>query len=398
MPHHSNRATSDFSLLVKPAGAECNLACEYCFYLSKGKLYPNSFPRMSEETLQKYIQQLLATQLGPEAGVAWQGGEPTLKGLDFFKRSVELVEMYRHPGQKVSYSLQTNGTLLNDAWCAFFKENHFLIGLSIDGPAEMHDAYRRDKGGKGSFDRVKRGWDLLQKHRVDSNILCAVHAANADAPLEVYRFFRDGLHAQFIQFLPIVEEGPVQSGVQAEQYGRFLIEIFDEWVRHDVSQIFVQIFDSALASWCGLPASMCVFQETCGRSLVMEHNGDIYSCDHFVTPENLLGNIHETPMNRIVDFPHQREFGKEKREKLPDYCRDCNVLFACHGECPKNRSLSTPDKEEGLNYLCAGYRMFFHHIDHPMHIMADLLHHGRVPAEIMKIQAMDEIELNAIND
>jgi uncharacterized protein len=341
---------------------------------------------MNDEVLREYTRQLLAIQTGQEVNVAWQGGEPTLMGLDFFKRSVELVNENQHPGQRVSYSLQTNGTLLNNEWCAFFKENHFLIGLSLDGPAEMHNVYRFDKGGKGSFDRVKQGWDLLQEHRVDTNILCAVNAINANDPLQIYHFFRDELEAQFIQFIPIVEHEPERSGVQAEQYGRFLIEIFDEWVQHDVGKIFVQIFDSVLASWCGLPANMCVFQETCGRSLVMEHNGDIYSCDHFVTPENLLGNIHEMPLNRMAASPRQRKFGKDKKEKLPKYCRECDVLFACHGECPKNRFVRTPNGEEGLNYLCAGYQLFFHHIDRPMQIMADFLKQGRAGAEIMKMK------------
>jgi uncharacterized protein len=285
----------------------------------------------------------------------------------------------------VSYALQTNGTLLNDDWCAFFKENHFLIGLSLDGPEKMHNAYRFDKGGKGSFDRARQGWDMLQKHEVDTNILCAVNAANVNHPLEVYHFFRDGLKAQFIQFIPIVEQGPLRSGILSEPYGSFLIEIFDEWVRRDVGKIFVQIFDSALASWCGLWASVCVFQETCGQSLVMEHNGDVYSCDHFVTPENLLGNIHETTMNRLAASANQQRFGMDKRDKLPTYCKECDVLFACHGECPKNRFARTPDGKEGLNYLCAGYRMFFRHIDRPMQIIADLLSKGRAAEEIMSI-------------
>jgi uncharacterized protein len=385
MPHHSHRLSSNFSLLVKPAGADCNLDCEYCFYLSKGKLYPDSSLRMSDEALQEYVRQLMATQTGPEISVAWQGGEPTLMGLDFYKRSVDLVNRCRRAGQKVSYSLQTNSTLLNDEWCTFFKENHFLIGISIDGPGEMHNAYRKDKGGKGSFDRVMQGWDLLQKHGVDVNILCTVNAANENYPLDVYHFFRDGLKAQFIQFIPIVERDPLRSGVQAEQFGRFLIEIFDEWVRQDVGNIFVQIFDSALASWCGLTASVCVFQETCGQSLVMEHNGDIYSCDHFVTPSNLLGNIREMTMNHMAASPSQRQFGVDKKEKLPGFCRECDVLFACHGECPKNRIMRTADGEEGLNYLCNGYKLFFHHIDRPMRIMADLWRKGRTAAEIMKM-------------
>lgn len=385
MPHHSHRFPSNFSLLVKPAGADCNLDCEYCFYLNKGELYPNSSHRMNEEMLREYIQQLLTAQPGKEINVSWQGGEPTLMGLDFFKRSVEIVNEIQRSGQKVSYSLQTNGTLLNDDWCTFFRENNYLIGLSLDGPEQLHNAYRKGRGGRGSFTRARQAWDLLQKHKVETNILCTVNAANGSHPKDVYHFFRDDLKAQFIQFIPVAEREPIGWGVQAEQYGRFLMEVFDEWVRRDVGKVFVQIFDSTLASWCGLPASMCVFQETCGQSLVMEHNGDLYSCDHFVMPEFLLGNLKDAHINRLAASKKQHLFGLEKKVKLPTYCQECDVLFACHGECPRNRFIKTPDGEEGLNYLCAGYRMFFHHIDRPMRIMADLWQKGRAPAEIMNM-------------
>lgn len=400
-----------FNLLAKPAGAACNLACEYCFYLSREQLYPGSRFRMSDEVLKAYLKQLLASQQAPEVSVAWQGGEPTLMGLDFFKRSVSLVNQYKKPGQHVSYSLQTNGTRLDDAWGAFFKEQDFLIGLSVDGPLEMHNAFRVYKGGQGSFDQVKRGWDLLQKHRVDTNILCTLQAANASHPLEVYRFFRDDLQARFIQFIPIVERlAPVslflaekglqeragqaaQPGtlvssrsVKPEEFGHFLIDVFDEWVQHDVGTVFIQTFDSALASWCHLPASLCIFQETCGLSLVLEHNGDLYSCDHFVEPGYRLGNILETPMLELVSSSRQRQFGMDKRDRLPDFCRRCDVRFACQGECPRNRFLRTPgDDKEGLNYLCAGYKLFFHHVDGPMRLMAEMLRLGRAPAEIMQM-------------
>ena len=414
-----------FHLLAKPTGAACNLACEYCFYLSKALLYPGSRLRMTEEVLESYIQQLLAAHRTPEVCVAWQGGEPTLMGLDFFKRSVELAKKYRRPGQQVTYTLQTNGTRLDEAWCAFFKKNNFLIGLSIDGPSEMHDAYRVDKGGLGSFDPVRRGWELLQKHKVDTNILCALHAANASHPVEVYRFFRDELQGRFIQFIPVVEqftpppappriaESAIQGGqirpspdggysrplggarvsersVRPEQYGSFLIGVFEEWVRQDVGRVFVQIFDSALASWSGLPANVCIFQEQCGLSLALEHNGDLYSCDHFVEPEFRLGNILETPLSELAASSRQRQFGLDKRERLPAYCRACEVCFACHGECPRNRFLRPPgealpgNEEGGVNYLCAGYKMFFRHIDQPMRRMAALLRQGRAPAEIMQ--------------
>jgi len=411
---HPRNAQAAFHLLAKPAGAACNLACEYCFYLSKELLYPGSRFRMPDEVLKVYIKQLLASQPAPEVSVAWQGGEPMLMGMDFFKRSVELVKKYKKPGQHVAYTLQTNGTLLDDEWCGFFKEHNFLIGLSMDGPPEMHNTYRVDKGGQGSFDQVKRGWDLLQKHKVDTNILCTVHAANASHPLEVYRFFRDDLKARFIQFIPIVEqltpeirlraekggELPgrkrplyVQDGalvsersVESKQYGTFLIDVFEEWVHHDVGTVFVQIFDSALASWCRLPENVCIFQETCGLALVLEHNGDLYSCDHFVEPGYCLGNILETPLIELITSSRQHQFGLDKRDRLPATCRECEVNFACHGECPRNRFLRTPGgDEEGLNYLCAGYRLFFHHVDQPMRSMADLLRMGRAPAEIMQM-------------
>jgi uncharacterized protein len=391
----SNNPPLNFSLLAKPTGAACNLACAYCFYLDKDQLYPGSQFRMSDGVLKAYIQQLLRSQPGPEVGVTWQGGEPTLMGLDFFRRSLALVDRFKKPGQQVSYSLQTNGTRLDQAWCAFFKENNFLIGLSVDGPPAMHNAYRLDKGGQASFDQVERAWELLQKHRVDTNILCAVHAANESHPLEVYRFFRDTLQARFIQFIPIVERLEPRTGspaealvsarsVQPAAFGRFLVEVFDEWLRHDVGRVFLQTFDSALASWYGVPPSLCIFQETCGLSLVLEHNGDLYACDHFVDPAHRLGNILETPMRALVDSPRQRQFGLDKRDRLPAACRKCDVRFACQGECPRNRFLRSPEDEEGLNYLCAGYQLFFHHIDGPMRRMTGLLRQGRAPAEIMQ--------------
>ncbi len=400
--------------MAKPTGAACNLACEYCYYLSKDSLYPGSRFRMTDEVLDAYVGQLLASQPGADVSVSWQGGEPTLTGLDFFRRSVELAKKHRRPGQRVSYTIQTNGTRLDDDWCAFFKRHNFLVGLSLDGPPELHDVYRVDRGGRGSYEQVRRGWDLLQKDRVDTNILCTVHAANGSHPLEIYRFFRDDLQARFIQFIPIVERltpatslpakesrqagergprGPEGQevgprSVGAEQFGAFLIGVFDEWVRHDIGTVFVQAFDSALASWCGLPANVCVFQETCGGSLVLEHNGDLYSCDHFVDPAHLLGNILVTPMIELVTSSRQQQFGLDKRDRLPARCRACDVRFACHGECPRNRFPSrggSGREEDGLNYLCAGYQLFLHHIDRPMRLMADLLRQGRAPAEIMRM-------------
>ncbi len=385
-----------FHLLAKPTGAVCNLDCRYCFYLSREKLYPGSRFRMADDLLETYIRQLIESHRTPEVTVAWQGGEPTLMGLDFFKLSVEYAEKYKRPGQRIVHTMQTNGTKLDDEWCAFLNEHEFLVGLSVDGTREQHDAYRVNRGGTGTFDQVMRGWRLLKQHGVDLNILCTVHAANADDPLEVYRFFRDELEAAFIQFIPIVErinpdgstllqEGDTVTdrSVKAEQYGRFLVEVFEEWVRRDVGRVYVQMFDVALASWVGAPSGLCVFSETCGHALALEHNGDVYSCDHFVEPKYLLGNIDETHMIELVASDQQRRFGQDKLDTLPRCCQECEVRFACHGGCPRNRFIETPDGEGGLNYLCAGYKMFFDHVDRPMRMMADLLRGGRAPAEIM---------------
>jgi uncharacterized protein len=393
----SSAAPQTYHVLAKPTGAICNLDCKYCFFLSKEEFYPNSKFRMRDDTLEIYIRQQLESQ-GPEATVAWQGGEPTLMGLDFFRRSVELTRRYRRSGQTVQFTIQTNGTLINEEWCEFLREHRFLVGLSIDGPQVMHDAYRVDKRGKPTFDKVVRAARLMQQHEVDFNVLCTVHAMNADRPIEVYRYFRDVLGARFIQFIPIVErvnsDGKtlIQEGnsvtersVSSDAWGTFLNTIFDEWVRRDVGTVFVQMFDAALASWVGAPQSMCVFSETCGGAVALEHNGDLYSCDHYVEPKYLLGNIADTPLAELIGSPQQRAFGNAKRDALPRYCRECPVRFACHGECPKNRFIQTPDGEPGLNYLCAGYKAFFTHIDRPMHMMADLLRRGRFADEVMKL-------------
>lgn len=391
-----------FHVMLKPRGAICNLDCDYCYFLSKERLYPDSSFRMSEELLETFTRQYIEAQQVPEVTFAWQGGEPTLMGLDFFKRAVELQRKYLKPGMRFHNALQTNGTLLDDDWCRFFHDNGFLIGISIDGPRHLHDAYRHDKGGRSAFDRVMRAVELMKKHQVDFNILCTVHAANAPHPLEVYRFFRDEIEAQFIQFIPIVErdnETGFQEGdrvtersVTGRQYGEFLIAIFDEWVRRDVGRIFVQIFDVSLAAWAGLRPGLCIFEETCGTALVMEHNGDLYACDHFVEPRYLLGNLQEIPLIEMVASEPQRRFGLDKRDKLPAYCRSCEVRFVCNGGCPKNRLAVTPDGEPGLNYLCEGYKAFFTHIDRPMRIMADELRAGRAPANVMRILALEELE------
>ncbi len=408
-----------YHVLAKPTGAACNLDCTYCFFLSKEMLYRGSRFRMADELLETYIKQLLESHRSPSVTVAWQGGEPTLMGLDFYRRSIEYVEKHRQPGQTISYTMQTNGTLLDDEWCAFFKRHSFLIGLSVDGPRELHNTYRVDKGGQGSFDRVMQGWERLQAHQVDTNILCTVHATNGDHPLTVYRFFRDQMGAQFLQFIPIVERttaetlplanrgwggsGPgertlyiqegqmvTQRSVKPKQYGSFLIEIFEEWGRRDVGTVYVQIFDASLANWAGVPAGVCVYQETCGHALALEHNGDLYTCDHYVEPGYLLGNIRETHMSELLASDRQHSFGQDKRDTLPRYCRECEVRFACHAGCPRNRFLKTPEGEPGLNYLCAGYRLFYRHIDEPMRVMAGLLRQNRAPAEIMRWYAMED--------
>lgn len=396
----TSSALRPFHLLAKPTGPICNLDCEYCFFLSKEALYPGDRFRMTDGVLEAYIRQLLESQPDGEVNVAWQGGEPTLMGLDFFRSAVALAERLRRPGQQLLHTIQTNGTLLTDEWGEFLAEHRFLVGLSIDGPPEMHDHYRVDKKGRPSSERVMRGLGHLRDHAVDVNVLCTVNAANQDHPLEVYRYFRDDLGMRHMQFIPIVErdndtgfqEGDTVTdrSVDPTAWGTFLMAVFDEWVRRDVGEVFVQMFDAALASWLDLPSSMCIFRTTCGDALALEHNGDLYSCDHFVEPAHLLGNITETQMVELVASPKQRAFGQVKLDSLPTYCRDCEVRFACNGECPKNRFTSTPDGEPGLNYLCAGYRAFFNHVDGPMRVMADFVRAGRYADEIMPLLASEE--------
>lgn len=408
-----------FHVMAKPSGATCNLDCKYCFFLTKEALYPDSNFRMQPDVQRQYIRQYIQSQQIPEVQLAWQGGEPTLMGLDFYKQSVKIANQYKKFGMRVNHAIQTNGILLDDEWCQFLHENNFLVGLSMDGPRDIHDTYRVDKGGKPTFERVMHAAELLKKHRVDFNILCTVHAANGDRPLEVYRFFRDEVEATFIQFIPIIERlnqatipiGNVgtyseevmknleknkkrplytQTGSQVtersirpDQYGKFLIEIFDEWVRRDVGKVFVQMFDVALANWVGAPPGLCIHSETCGNALALEHTGDLYSCDHFVEPEFFLGNIKNTNMDKLVGSEKQRKFGADKRDTLPKYCVECSVRFACHGGCPKDRFTLTPKGEPGLNYLCEGYKAFFNHIDPAMRFMADEIQHRRPAANIM---------------
>jgi len=409
-----------FHLMAKPTGAICNLDCDYCFFLSKEQLYPGSPFRMSDDVLTAYLEGLLAAHRGlDEVVVAFQGGEPTMMGLDFFRQVVQIEQRLAQPGQTILNTLQTNATLLDDEWAAFLKANGFLVGVSIDGPPELHDAYRRDKGGKPTFDRVVRGLEALRRHGVEWNALTTINAANQDHGLEVYRFLRDELGASFMQFIPIVERGtsetlPLVSGgwtaradrplyvqdgdlvtersVAPEAYGRFMIQVFDEWLRRDVGEVFVQSFDTALAHWLGMPEiGLCVHAETCGRSLALEHNGDVYSCDHFVEPAHLVGNLADgRTLLQMVDGPQQTAFGLAKRDTLPDQCRTCDVKFACYGGCPKDRFLRTGSGEPGLNYLCEGYLAFFRHIDGPMKAMAARLRAGGEAADVMALYATTE--------
>jgi len=413
-------APPHFHLLAKPSGSTCNIDCTYCFFLSKDALYPNEKHRMSAATLEAYIRQLLESHTSPQVTVAWQGGEPTLMKLEFFRRSVELVEKYRRPDQVIQHTFQTNGILLDDEWCAFFKEHNFLVGLSVDGPREIHDTYRVDRRKRGTFDRVMAGWRQLRLHGVEFNILCTVNAANQQHGRRVYRFFRDVLGAKWVQFIPIVERATeqtleianqgwsVESGgkrllytqtgslvtertVGAEQYGRFLIDVFEEWVRHDVGSVYVQLFDVTLEAFFGRHL-LCIHAPTCGYGPALEYNGDLYSCDHFVEPRFRLGNIHKTHMLKLVASPEQREFGDAKRESLTAQCRSCKVKHWCNGGCPKDRFALSRDGEPGHNYLCAGLERFFMHTGPTFKAMADLIHRGQAPAAMMASFAANDAQ------
>lgn len=389
-----NEIPSAFHVLLKPRGAICNLDCKYCFFLSKEKMFPGSKFRMSDELLEQYVKAHIEAHTAPEVTFAWQGGEPTLMGLDFYKKAVEFQKKYQKPGTQVFNTMQTNATTFNDDWCRFFADENFLLGISLDGPQHLHDVYRVDKGGSPTFHKVMHGIELAKKYNVEFNILTTVHAENGDHGLEVYRFLRDVVGTNFIQFIPIIErdnETGYQEGntvtprsVTGAQYGRFLIDAFDEWVRNDVGKVFVQLFDVALGVWLNYPSALCVFAETCGGALALEHNGDLYSCDHFVEPKHRLGNVKETPLMDMITSPQQKKFGQDKLDTLPYMCRQCDVRFICNGGCPKDRILTTPDGEPGLNYLCEGFKAFFRHIEEPMQAMAGFVLQRRSPAEIMK--------------
>ncbi len=412
------RAQIPFHVLVKPIGPKCNLDCTYCFYLEKQALFrQGKNTRMDEKTLRALIKGTIEAMPGDEIPFAWQGGEPTLMGVDFFKKVVEIQKEYSD-GRKITNALQTNGTLLNDQWAVFLRDHDFLVGLSIDGPEEMHNAYRKTRGGQGAWAQAMRGLKALQTYGVQYNLLTVINSVNVQHPKEVYRFLRD-TGARYLQFIPLVERagddaskkwgfslssppvlgqhfsssgGRVQQQTQvtpwsvpALEFGKFLSEVFSQWVRRDVGRMFVMNFESFLSKFCGNKgASSCTFGEVCGRSLVVEHTGDMYACDHYVYPDYLLGNLNNRPVAAMADDPRQMAFGLSKRDKLPAYCRACQWNFACTGECPKHRFLKTPDGESGWNYLCAGYRHFFEQSAPYLKAMAKLLSQRKHPGEIMQ--------------
>ena len=389
-------------VMLKPVGAKCNLDCDYCYYLEKAILYGRKNQVMSEELLERFIQQYIESQTMPQIMFTWHGGETLMRPLSFYKKAVELQKKYAY-GRQIDNSIQTNGTLLNDEWCQFFKENNFLVGISIDGPQDFHDEYRRDKMGRPSFHRVMKGIQLLQKHGVEFNCMAVVNDYNVDYPLEFYRFFKE-IGCQFVQFTPIVErirknntelklataqekEEEVELApftVDAGKWGDFLCTIFDEWVKQDVGKIFIQIFDSTLANWVGEQPGVCTMAKTCGHAGVMEFNGDVYSCDHFVFPEYRLGNIYNRTLTSMMYSDEQLKFGNDKFDTLPRQCRECDMLFACYGECPKNRFIKDKYGNEGLNYLCKGYYKFFSHVAPYMDFMKSELLVKRPPANVME--------------
>jgi len=411
------RVVRHFHVMAKPIGPVCNLDCIYCYYLSKKNFFQDQENwRMSEASLERFIRQYIAAQNVEQINFSWQGGEPVLMGLDFFKKVIELEKVYCPPTKRISNDLQTNGTLLDDEWCEFLRDNRFLVGLSIDGPEDLHNRYRVDKNQKPTFNRVVAAAELMKKHRVEFNTLTVVNRANARRPLDVYRFFRDELGSKYLQFIPCVEpkefvsvapgywdkeklptSGDVRAhpgsadsivtdwSVDGDDYGNFLCTIFDEWLKNDVGKVFVRIFDTALGLWMGMPSSSCYFAEVCGKALALEHDGSVYSCDHYVYPEYRLGNIKTQSLTDMLYSDRQVKFGLNKTDALPRYCRECEFRFACNGECPKNRLLRTADGEFGLNYLCSGLRKFFRHIDPWMKLMAKELRAGRTADNVMKI-------------
>ena len=387
-------------VMLKPAGSLCNLRCKYCYYLEKNELYKDSRNHIiTDELLEKFIKEYIEAQTMPEVLFTWHGGETLMRPVSFYKKALELQRVYGR-GRRIDNCIQTNGTLITDEWCQFFKENNFLVGVSIDGSQEFHDEYRKTATGKPTFRQVMKGINLLNKHGVEWNALAVVNDFNADYPLDFYHFFKEiGCH--YIQFTPIVERiidradgltlapGMQEGGrmadfsVTAEQWGDFLCAIFDEWVHHDVGNYYIQLFDATLANWVGQAPGICTMARECGHAGVMEFNGDVYSCDHFVYPEHKLGNLHSQTIYEIMNSPKQKEFSKMKHLMLPQQCKECNFLFACHGECPKNRFVKDKYGNPGLNYLCSGYHKFFTHVAPYMDFMKNELDHHRAPANVM---------------
>ena len=390
-------------VMLKPAGAHCNLACKYCYYLEKNNLYQNSNHHlMSDEMLEQFTREYIEAQTMPQVLFTWHGGEPLMRSIDFYKKALALQKKYAH-GKQIDNVIQTNGTLLTDEWCEFFAKNHWLVGISIDGPQEYHDHYRVTPAGKPSWEKVMQGIQLLKKHRVEWNAMAVVNAYNAEHPLEFYHFFRDN-GCQYLQFTPIVErltehedgrtlasladdrEIPLaDASVTPQQWGNFLCTIFDDWVRHDVGKTFVEIFDCTLANWMGVLPGICAYSKECGHAGVMEHNGDVYSCDHFVFPEYKLGNIREQSLIDMLYGEKQQAFSRLKHTSLPRQCKECDIEFACHGECPKNRFEKDKYGEPGLNYLCQGYYQYYTHVAPYMDFMKRELLAQRPPANIMNV-------------
>ena len=392
------KASREFQVFVKPGGAVCNLDCRYCYYLKKRHLYPKgeSF-RMPDRLLEEYIVQHIDASPGPTVNFSWHGGEPTVLGLEYFRTIVALQRRHQPPGWHITNGMQTNGMLLDEEWCRFLSAERFSVGVSLDGPREMHDRYRVTKGQGPSHRQAMRGFKLLRRHRIPCDILCVVHDQNVQHATQVYRFFKE-IGGQSLGFLPLVEPTPGVDGgvspqtVPAEAFGEFLCTIFDEWVRHDVGRIAVQLFEEAARPARGLEHSLCLFRETCGEIPVVEHNGDFFSCDHFVDAQHRVGNIHETPLVELLESPAQRAFGQAKLDGLPRYCRACEVLPMCNGGCPKDRFIRTPEGEEGLNYLCAGFRRFFTHSLPYMVKLAALLRASQPPERLMQLTVADDAE------
>ena len=390
-------------VMLKPAGAHCNLACKYCYYLEKNNLYQNSHRHlMTDEMLEQFTREYIEAQTMPQVLFTWHGGEPLMRSIDFYRKALALQKKYAH-GKQIDNVIQTNGTLLTDEWCEFFAQNHWLVGISIDGPQEYHDHYRVTPAGKPSWEKVMQGIQLLKKHRVEWNAMAVVNAYNAEHPLEFYHFFRDN-GCQYLQFTPIVErltehedgrtlasladdrEIPLaDASVTPQQWGNFLCTIFDDWVRHDVGKTFVEIFDCTLANWMGVLPGICAYSKECGHAGVMEHNGDVYSCDHFVFPEYKLGNIREQSLIDMLYGEKQQAFSRLKHTSLPRQCKECDMEFACHGECPKNRFEKDKYGEPGLNYLCQGYYQYYSHVAPYMDFMKRELLAQRPPANIMNV-------------